>query len=113
MNSIGTDRPRNFRVIINDQRDGALRGQNAKIRGHGFDLRGALFLASKLQDVYAAIYHFTGHPDRFVWSDVDQVKNAVEPAAWKSCQNYWSKRVGGELNSKFPEFITRSTNPVS
>jgi hypothetical protein len=113
VDAVGTNRARNFWIIVDDQRHGAFRGHCSKVRRDGFQLRSGVLLAPKLQYVYAAIYHFAGHPDRFVWSDVGQIKNAVESAVAKRCQNYWSNRVGGVLNSKLPEFITRSTNPVS
>ena len=103
----------NLRIIIDDQRNRVLCGQCPQLRSEGFQLRNALFFASELQDIHPAIDHFPGDSDRVVRGDVGQIKNAVEPALAKRCQNYWSNRVGGELNSKFPEFITRSTKPVS
>jgi hypothetical protein len=45
-------------------------------------------------------------------SNVAEINNAVEPALRQITQRYCS-RVGGELSSNLPEFITRSTNPVS
>ncbi len=113
MHAFSSDGSRDLRMIVNDQRQTML--------GHRVMQKPAELLqfgqrppfATQLDEIHASFDHFLGHAERVIFVYVGQVQDAVEPGLRKRAQSYSCSRVGGALNSSCPEFITRSTNPVS
>ena len=117
MNPLGPNVSCDLRMIVNDQRHAALRGDGMQFDGELFNFsRGKIFRAQLQQIDTAGDERFRDSPG-LAHLDIAEIENAVEPASAEigggQASDYSCNRAGIALISKSSELISRSTNPVS